>query len=98
MLVGIGIIVAGLVFLGLATWMHSRAEDDGEGTIIWSIVQLSCVLVTLFGAFMIYQSITNPPKPATESFLNTGWRGSIFVEVRGFEPLTPCLQSRCSPS
>ena len=21
-----------------------------------------------------------------------------LVDVRGFEPLTPCLQSRCSPS
>jgi len=23
---------------------------------------------------------------------------SPLVETRGFEPLTPCLQSRCSPS
>ncbi len=23
---------------------------------------------------------------------------SQMVEVRGFEPLTPCVQSRCSPS
>ena len=22
----------------------------------------------------------------------------IMVELRGFEPLTPCLQSRCSPN
>jgi hypothetical protein len=25
------------------------------------------------------------------------WR-KVLVDVRGIEPLTPCLQSRCSPS
>ena len=24
--------------------------------------------------------------------------GGILVEIKGIEPLTPCLQSRCSPS
>ena len=27
------------------------------------------------------------------------WRGQLnLVEVNGIEPMTPCLQSRCSPS
>ncbi len=26
------------------------------------------------------------------------WKKKVLVDVRGFEPLTPCLQSRCSPS
>ena len=26
------------------------------------------------------------------------WRNNHLVEMRGFEPLTPCVQGRCSPS
>ncbi len=27
-----------------------------------------------------------------------GYRASALVELTGIEPVTPCLQSRCSPS
>ena len=33
---------------------------------------------------------------ATGEILGGGW--AELVEVRGIEPLAPCLQSRCSPS
>ena len=37
----------------------------------------------------------------TNRFLTTGtaiWYPLNLVEVNGIEPMTPCLQSRCSPS
>lgn len=67
---GIGVLAASLVVLGLATWMHKRNEDDPDGTVIWSIVQVMCVLAALAGAFLIYQAIAMPPKPLTDG---PGW-------------------------
>ena len=42
------------------------------------------------------------PIPTALAFPSLGREGcshlvEILLEVRGFEPLTPCLQSRCSP-
>ena len=34
----------------------------------------------------------------TEVFGIWGPRGEKVVEVRGIEPLAPCMQSRCSPA
>jgi hypothetical protein len=66
MLVGILIILGAGALLAFATWMHRRDEDDEGGTIIWSLVQVMCVFVMMFGAFMIYQAVAMPPKPPSE--------------------------------
>ena len=66
MLIGILIIAGAAALLGFATWMHKRGEEDGAGTLIWSLVQLMCVFVMMFGAFMIYQAVAMPVKPPTD--------------------------------
>ena len=43
---------------------------------------------------------TNQPELSARIRLSSSfkYRGSRLVEIKGIEPLTPCLQSRCSPS
>lgn len=36
--------------------------------------------------------------PCDKATLNTKSQNPVLVEADGFEPTTPCLQSRCSPS
>jgi hypothetical protein len=63
---GIFIVMASVLLLAIATWIHSRHEDDDAGKIIWSLAQFACVIALLFGSYLVYMAIAAPPKQVIE--------------------------------
>src|SRR5579883_1581957 len=79
-----------------------------EGKFNADLAQLSEKEVALLHALALVNQSEFSPAPFAHKYPHQYFkrlvqaglliRTELLVDVRGFEPLTPCLQSRCSPS
>src|SRR2546429_5658242 len=92
--------VAVMSFFFSSRRRHTRCSRD------WSSDVCSSDLVTERRGIKFWWTLRDSnPEPLLEQQV-VCWSGfaakllkrECLVDVRGFEPLTPCLQSRCSPS
>ena len=67
MLTGFLVLLGASAMVGLATWMNSKKDEDDPTRIVWSIVQLSCLLVMTMGGFLMYYAHANPVKPPPDA-------------------------------
>ena len=68
--------------------LHSVA-DAGHGSLLSSLMKLNWFSLS-FLIFDVFSYMW------FSRYMHTAF--TVFVEMKGFEPLTPCLQGRCSPN
>ena len=88
------------VFLGLAGSSRHTNPRAARPRVCFEPRRLEPPHQTRFGRAACRPTLSGLAscRPPTQEARPRGYRASALVELTGIEPVTPCLQSRCSPS